>query len=154
MPYTLTLSLFNNYTTIHGDVYQSDRSRTTRNVDSFNTIESTHTSSQPPPLHPALFEPLTSPGDRPSPSNNIPHDPHQAPGRRRTSTSPSNNVEHAYPPAPQFTHSNTSSDSLDDVSAMRNATTTPVAKHLYQYVFQKVTGWSHSLLGYICMKYL
>ncbi|KAF8802771.1 hypothetical protein BYT27DRAFT_7196320 [Phlegmacium glaucopus] len=145
-----TFSFFNNYTTIHGDIYQSDHSRTTTNVDSYNTIESTH-SSQPLPFphDPTLMEPRTPSADS-RPSDNIPH---QATGAYRTqSTSPSNDVEHSYPPSPRFTHSNISSESLDNISTMRNATTAPVAKKLYQYILHKGTGWFHTLLGYVCME--
>ncbi|KAF8802767.1 hypothetical protein BYT27DRAFT_6751952 [Phlegmacium glaucopus] len=89
--------------------------------------------------------------DSTGPSDNIPH---QATGAHRTSTSLSNNVEHSYPPAPRFTHSNISSDSLDDLITMRNATTTPVKEYLCQYVSNKITGWFDKLLGYVCMKNL
>ncbi|KAF8802796.1 hypothetical protein BYT27DRAFT_6752357 [Phlegmacium glaucopus] len=146
----LTFSLFNNYTTIHGDVYKSDHSRTTTNIDLFNT----YTSSQPPPtpLYPTLIEPRTPPEDSPGPSDNIPH---QAPGAHRTqSTSPSHDVEHSYPPPPRSTYSNISSDSLGGLSTMRNVTTTHVAKDLCQYVLNKIIGWFHKLLGYVCMKNL
>ncbi|KAF8802785.1 hypothetical protein BYT27DRAFT_7260726 [Phlegmacium glaucopus] len=148
----LTLCLFNNYTIINGDVSKSDHSRTTTDVDSFNTTETTHSSQ---PLTRAfrhdttLTEPRTPPPDSPGPSNNIHH---QTAGGRRTSTSPSNDVEYSYPPSPRFTHSNSSSDSLDDLSITRNATTTPVAKDLRQYISHKITGWSRRLLGYVCMK--
>ncbi|KAF8802768.1 hypothetical protein BYT27DRAFT_7196313 [Phlegmacium glaucopus] len=133
-----TFSFFNNYTTINGDVCQSDHSQTTTNVDSFNTVKNTR-SSQPLPPHPTLMEPRTPSVDSPGPSG----------AHRTQSTSPSNDVEHSYPPSPRFTHSNISSDSLDDLGTMRNATTTPFAQ---EYAFYKISGWFHTLLGYVCMK--
>ncbi|KAF8802770.1 hypothetical protein BYT27DRAFT_7341174 [Phlegmacium glaucopus] len=98
------------------------------------------------------MEPRTPSADS-RPSDNIPHQPTGA--HRMQSTSPSNDVEHSYPPALWSIHSNISSDSLDDLSRTRNATTaTPVAEDLYQYVLHKGTGWFHTLLGYVCMKHL